>query len=293
MGEHHRRVSIGQMAKLNGVSHKTLHLYQEKGLLNPSYVDEQTGYRYYTPNQSAVLDAVNQLQTIGVSLDEIRSCLEAGVVEQVENTVRQRIASLEEQERELLIARAQANKLLRTCDLLANKPICGEIMLERLPERKAIVFDVDPVRPDDTNNQAWDNAIRSIRTQLIEQYGNTTLFDSPSGIVSREELEAGTLVTRQACIFVDDDLAMFLDDVRTIPDGQYLTMYFDSVFLDDGTSIEYPSILRMVQYAHDHGMVITGDYIGETIANNPVFSYENHDAFFKMCLPVAPTTSGI
>lgn len=291
MADAPRHITIGQMAKLHGVSHKTLHIYQEKGLLEPSYVDEQTGYRYYAPEQGAALDAVNQLQTVGFSLDEIKECLDAGTVDTLEATLEEKEASLDMRERELAIARSRGNKLLRVCDLLINKPACGEIMLERLPERKALVFDVAPVSPNDQNCDDWDSAIRSVRTQVIERYGTIDLFDSPSGIIAKEELEAGTLVTRQACIFVDDDLAPFLDDVRTIPGGQYLTMYFDYVFLDDGTSIEYPSIERMVRYAEENGLIVCGDYIGETIANTPALAYENRDAFFKMCLPVAQASA--
>lgn len=285
-----RRVSIGQMAKLYGVSRKTLHIYQEKGLLEPSYVDEQTGYRYYAPEQGAVLDAVNQLQTVGFSLDEIKASIENGTVAFLESVLLEKERALEEQEREIAIARSQGSRILRVCDMLINKPVCGEIMIERLPERKALVFDVPPVSPDDRNNRAWDNAIRSVRTQLVERYGSIDLFDSPSGIITREELKAGTLITRQACIFVDDDLAALLDDARTIPGGQHLTMYFDSTLLDDETSIEYPSIRRMLRYAEENGFVICGDYLGETIANTPALSYENHDAFFKMCLPIAQGT---
>lgn len=290
MGDLPHRMSIGQMATLYGVSRKTLHLYQEKGLLEPNYVGEQTGYRYYTSDQGVVLDAVSQLQTAGLTLDEIKACINAGTAPFLESMLLRAKESLEVQERELARTRVQGNRILRVCDMLINKPVCGEIMIERLPERKALVFDVPPVSPDDRNNRAWDNAIRSVRTQLVERYGSIDLFDSPSGIITREELKAGTLITRQACIFVDDDLAALLDDARTIPGGQHLTMYFDSTLLDDETSIEYPSIRRMLRYAEENGFVICGDYLGETIANTPVLSYENHDAFFKMCLPIAQGT---
>lgn len=38
---------IREFAKLTGVSVRTLHYYDEIGLLNPSAVDEQNGYRCY------------------------------------------------------------------------------------------------------------------------------------------------------------------------------------------------------------------------------------------------------
>ena len=38
---------IREFAKLTGVSVRTLHYYDEIGLLKPSSVDEQNGYRFY------------------------------------------------------------------------------------------------------------------------------------------------------------------------------------------------------------------------------------------------------
>ena len=41
------KLQIKEFADLTGVSVRTLHYYDEIGLLNPSYVDEQNGYRFY------------------------------------------------------------------------------------------------------------------------------------------------------------------------------------------------------------------------------------------------------
>ena len=50
MGE--EKVTIGEMASLNCVSERALRFYQSKGLLEPDYVDESNGYRYYSLEQS-------------------------------------------------------------------------------------------------------------------------------------------------------------------------------------------------------------------------------------------------
>lgn len=41
------RMQIKEFADFTGVSVRTLHYYDEIGLLKPAYVEEQTGYRYY------------------------------------------------------------------------------------------------------------------------------------------------------------------------------------------------------------------------------------------------------
>ena len=44
------KLQIKEFAELTGVSVRTLHYYDEIGLLKPSYVDEQNGYRFYDEN---------------------------------------------------------------------------------------------------------------------------------------------------------------------------------------------------------------------------------------------------
>lgn len=44
------QLQIKDFAKLTGVSVRTLHYYDEIGLLKPSFVDEQNGYRFYDEN---------------------------------------------------------------------------------------------------------------------------------------------------------------------------------------------------------------------------------------------------
>ena len=41
------KMQLGEFAKLAGVSVRTLHYYDEIGLLKPAFVDEQNGYRFY------------------------------------------------------------------------------------------------------------------------------------------------------------------------------------------------------------------------------------------------------
>ncbi len=43
-------MQINEFAKLTGVSVRTLHYYDEIGLLKPAFIDEQNGYRFYDEN---------------------------------------------------------------------------------------------------------------------------------------------------------------------------------------------------------------------------------------------------
>jgi DNA-binding transcriptional MerR regulator len=67
---------IGQIARRTGLSVRTLHWYDEIGLLKPSYRGE-SGYRLYTADDVTRLQQVLSLRQLGFSLEEVRECLDS------------------------------------------------------------------------------------------------------------------------------------------------------------------------------------------------------------------------
>lgn len=51
-------LSIGELSKITGVHIKALRYYDNLGILTPAYVDPDSGYRYYSFCQKAVVDAI-------------------------------------------------------------------------------------------------------------------------------------------------------------------------------------------------------------------------------------------
>jgi DNA-binding transcriptional MerR regulator len=66
---------IGDFARIGRVSVKTLHHYDDIGLLKPVHVDAATGYRYYTLDQLPRLNRILALKDLGFSLEQIASLL--------------------------------------------------------------------------------------------------------------------------------------------------------------------------------------------------------------------------
>ncbi len=57
-------LQIGEVAKIFHVSMGTLRHYEQEGLLEPEYVDEKTGYRYYGVRQLEVLNTIRYAEHI-------------------------------------------------------------------------------------------------------------------------------------------------------------------------------------------------------------------------------------
>jgi len=66
---------VGELARRTGISVRTLHYYDEIGLLCPSHHSD-AGYRLYTAADIARLQQVLSLRQLGFPLEEVRACLE-------------------------------------------------------------------------------------------------------------------------------------------------------------------------------------------------------------------------
>lgn len=68
-------MKVGELAKRTGVSVRTLHYYDETGLLSPSNRSE-AGYRMYSAEDVVRLQQIKSLRQLGFALEEIRELLD-------------------------------------------------------------------------------------------------------------------------------------------------------------------------------------------------------------------------
>ena len=67
-------LQVGELARRTGLTVRTLHHYDEIGLLKPS-LHTESGYRLYTAADVARLQQVLSLRSLGFSLEQVRDCL--------------------------------------------------------------------------------------------------------------------------------------------------------------------------------------------------------------------------
>jgi DNA-binding transcriptional MerR regulator len=108
--EHHR---IGELAKLAGVTVRTLHHYDELGLLRPS-ARTGGGHRLYTAADVERLYRLLALRGLGLPLDEIGALLDTG--DGVAATVRRHLERVERQAEALEGLRTRLTRLLASLD---------------------------------------------------------------------------------------------------------------------------------------------------------------------------------
>ena len=70
-------LAIGDFARMTLLSVKTLRRHQEIGLLEPAWVDPDSGYRYYAPEQVPTAPVVRRFRDLGMPLAELSTLVHA------------------------------------------------------------------------------------------------------------------------------------------------------------------------------------------------------------------------
>lgn len=68
-------MQIGELSRRSGVSHRTIHYYEQLGLLKPAE-REGAGYRYYDETALRRLEKIAALKRLGLSLEDIASVID-------------------------------------------------------------------------------------------------------------------------------------------------------------------------------------------------------------------------
>lgn len=280
----------GQMAAVNCVSKKTLLVYQEKGLLIPDRVDEETGYRYYSYEQCSQLDMIRQLQSIGVSLAEIGQIIEGRSIDVLEECVERQAEDLRCQAREIEIARRTATHLLDSCHVMRERPECEVPRLVWLPRQRIIFFPVDPYpfepyqTGDNTRLRRWEKRLRDIKRQFVSRGLPLALFHNIGCVVGKESLASRSFVCTGG--FIANEEGFGEDEPEYWEAGYHLTATIDTAFYEGGRHAEHYWLERLLDIADDNGFTVTGDYRCDILAETPAFLYEGRDMAMRLWVPV-------
>lgn len=69
-------LKIGEFSKLSKTTIRALRYYEKEGLFSPSYIDKETGYRYYESNQLEDISTIHFLRQLDFSIAEIKKIME-------------------------------------------------------------------------------------------------------------------------------------------------------------------------------------------------------------------------
>ncbi|MBA8928025.1 DNA-binding transcriptional MerR regulator [Kutzneria viridogrisea] len=188
-----QRWSVGAVAKVAGLTVRTLHHYDELGLLRPS---ERTasGHRRYTEPDLRRLYEIRLLRELGLSLEEI-----GGVLDQpgaLRPVLAARVDELDQQVRRINALRRQAETLLSHLDsagpfaterpmaLLGQLSVFGEYLTEEQGRR----LDQHGEQLDAEAREWMEGEWPVILAELAEHFRAGTPVDDPAVVRSARRL---------------------------------------------------------------------------------------------------------
>ena len=114
------RVTIGDFSRASQLSVKTLRHYHEVGLLEPSEVDPDNGYRYYSEEQIPLAQVIRRLRGLQMPVADVKSMLAAADSEERNRLI---VEHLDRLERELAHTREAVGELRDLLQPQAPHPI--------------------------------------------------------------------------------------------------------------------------------------------------------------------------
>lgn len=120
--EKHELFQIGDVAKMFHLSVGSLRHYEKSGLLQPEYIDRETGYRYYSTRQFECLNTIRYLRVLDMPLPQIADFLKNRDIDKIREMLCQQRETVIRKQKDLqIIERKIDNRLRQLEDALSSE----------------------------------------------------------------------------------------------------------------------------------------------------------------------------
>lgn len=236
--------SIGQFAKLHEINKKTLMWYDEVGLLKPAIVREN-GYRYYTYQQSSVLETILMLRELDVPISEIQLFLENRSAASLEHLLTENLSKIDQTIsrlkalRKIMADKQEEMTTIRTLNLTdisvieKEKPCC------------LVTIDISENVPFETE---IENVVSEARKHQLHRLYNA----SYGAMLSVEKLYSGH-TNEYEFLYIHMENPIHKRGLHIQPKGKYLRAFCKGSW--DRLPARYNEILS---YAESHHLELYG-----------------------------------
>ena len=200
-------MKIGEFAKMAGMPISVLRHYDKEGLLCPDYVDNFSGYRYYSADQIGQVHKIELLKSGGLSLKEIREILRKAddnefiksILEHRESEYENMLAAIAEVKR-VMFEKEEKNKKTEQGKLSeVEKNELGEMVIKGLS------------LPTPLNPEAFQAACRSLDGEIQERN-----FQRISGFLTYSSINKNEIQVAAKVIKLRDEMGELHEDINLI-----------------------------------------------------------------------------
>ena len=273
-----KRLSIGEMSRINHTSINALRLYDKLGILRPAYVDPNTNYRYYDINQNSRLNMINYMKELGMSLQDIKDTLDQENMTLIEAILLKKQQKNLEEMQELKMKQSAINRTIYSIERHRKSPKPGMITVEYIDSRR-IYSMYTPTNFYESGSEGYEMVLNDLKEQLLKHHLPQVYFCNVGTFMKREDFLKDHYESHEIFIFVDDYFPL-MNEVKTLDSGMYACIYLDH--FDD--EIEYG--IRLRKYCKDHHYEVIGDYICEVLYELDIFESDKREMFFRLQVPI-------
>ena len=275
-------LSIGEMAKLNEITAETLRHYERIGLIIPNYIDKETNYRYYRIEQSAKLDMILYMKNLGMPLTLIKAQLENENISFVQETLNEQLEIVEKKISELSQIKYTIEKNIENFTRFQGAPKAPDIAIEHISSRRILVYD-NKIDFHSTPFSDFEYALRKFKKAIKTNHLPMTYFCNIGDIIRKESLEQNRFIISEVFILIDGTYEID-GNVEIIPECDYACTYFDDY------SKKYEYTQNVMNFIHENGYQISGDFLCEVIADLPFYRKLDRKLFMKVQIPIIKKT---
>lgn len=137
-------LSLGRFAQAVGLSRKALRLYDQLGILQPDFVDPDSGYRYYNPEQYERARFIRLMRSMEMPLVDIRQVLDSSTTEMAVDLVLEHTSAFEKRSQQVYLASQKVLAYLRKEQL----PMSIHVSENEFPACKVVSIKKNITVPD-------------------------------------------------------------------------------------------------------------------------------------------------
>ena len=248
---------IGEIAKIVGITRKTLLVFEESGLLTPAFKDSVSGYRYYSADNITQIRAIRSLQTLGLTLKEIKEyyCDLKNV-----DTCLQRLTEL----------RDSIDRNIELLQIRSTK--CGDLTIRKTTLPKQVCF-CEKHQCTDVKDAA--NKLRNVYINAV----NTGKISMLNRMFTMRMSKIGEPLCIMCCIPVDES---FNGEERIyFPETPALCIYFRGSYENSVSAIS-----ALSNYLKENNIKTTGPFRSVYLEGPPNRGKNSNDYITQIAVPI-------
>ncbi|MCH4890174.1 MerR family transcriptional regulator [Acidaminobacter sp. JC074] len=267
-------ITIGEMAKLHGISTQALRFYDKHDIFKPAYIDDVNGYRYYKREQFAELDMIIFLAKMNISLEEIKKIIQSRRVESMHILFEGFLSSVNKQLEELSLVKesleTQLSRIKKYDDFTFNT--CRVVY----ESSRAVLYNKD--QTSISKKESIKEYALGIKDILKQTKRMSPLFDEIFAI----KLPFTHIFNKT--YHLEDKIMLFgcedFKEHKIIPSGHFASIVFKGDIIDGETF--YHKLLKWIE---ENDFQIIGDGLYVSIIDD-CYTIDSNEYISEIQIPI-------